>query len=385
MNYKRLGRSGLKVSALTLGTMMFGDRTDEREAGRIVAHAYENGINFIDTADVYASGASEKITGAAIGAQRARWILATKVGNVMQLEGHERPHSGGLSRRWIMQACEASLARLGTDWIDIYYLHIDDAKTPLAETVAAMGSLIQAGKIRYFGISNFRGWRIAELMHWCAELGVTPPVVCQPYYNLLNRMPEVEVLPACDRYGIGVASYSPIARGVLTGKYAPGGGAAPEGSRGARQDARMMETEFREESFAIAQKLKAHAAKTGRTPVQFALAWLWANRIVTSVIAGPRTLAQWRDYVDAGISVAAGVDAPWLFRDLALEQGVGTPMDFVAGAMPLRECIGGAQPVDGPAAPGRGERRPAGSIAPRAAPDRTMTRGPSAAIRRSAR
>ena len=132
-----------------------------------------------------------------------------------------------------------------------------------------------------------------------------PPVVCQPYYNLLNRMPEVEVLPACDHYGIGVASYSPVARGVLTGKYAPG--QVPDDSRAARKDRRLMQTEFRDESFAIAQTLKEHAERTGRTPVQFALAWLWANRIVTSVIAGPRTLAQWKDYVDA-------IGTPWTRR-----------------------------------------------------------------------
>ncbi len=134
-------------------------------------------------------------------------------------------------------------------------------------------------------------------MHWCDRLNVTRPIVCQPYYNLLNRMPEVEVLAACDHYGLGVATYSPVARGVLTGKYAPG--VVPEDSRAARNDRRFMQTEFREESFAIAQQLKAHAAKTGRTAVQFALAWLWANRIVTSVIAGPRTLPQWQDYVTA--------------------------------------------------------------------------------------
>ena len=137
-------------------------------------------------------------------------------------------------------------------------------------------------------MSNYRGWRIAEVVSECEAQGVPLPVVCQPYYNLLNRMPEVEILPACDHYGIGVAPYSPIARGVLTGKYRPG--VAPEDSRVARKDARMMETEFREESIAIAQKLKAHAEKTGRTLTQFALAWLWANQIVTSVIAGPRTL-----------------------------------------------------------------------------------------------
>jgi aryl-alcohol dehydrogenase-like predicted oxidoreductase len=316
MEYRRLGNSGLDVSAVCLGTMMFGDRTDATQANEIVADAFGNGINFIDTADVYANGASESITGAAIKAERPKWILATKVGNPMPGEGNGRPHTGGQSRRWIMQACDASLARLRTQWIDIYYLHIDDAKTPLAETVAAMGTLIDAGKIRYFGVSNFRGWRIAEVLRCCERLGVPPPVVCQPYYNLLNRMPEVEVLAACDYSGIGVASYSPVARGVLTAKYAPGH--VPEDSRAARNDRRLMQTEFREESFAIAQTLKAHAEATGRTPVQFALAWLWANRIVTSVIAGPRTLAQWRDYV-------AAIGTPWSAADEALVDSLVRP------------------------------------------------------------
>jgi len=135
------------------------------------------------------------------------------------------------------------------------------------------------------------------MMRVCERLGVPQPVVCQPYYNLLNRMPEVEVLPACEHYGVGVASYSPIARGVLTAKYASD--VVPEDSRAARKDRRMMQTEFREESFEIAKTLKEHAARTRRSPVQFALAWLWANRVVTSVIAGPRTFEQWQDYVSA--------------------------------------------------------------------------------------
>jgi aryl-alcohol dehydrogenase-like predicted oxidoreductase len=316
MDYRQLGASGLEVSPLCLGTMMFGDRTDAREANEIVAHAEGSGINFIDTADVYAGGASETIVGTAIAPRRSRWILATKVGNVMPGDENRRPHTGGLSRRWIIHACDASLARLRTDFIDVYYLHIDDAKTPLAETVAAMGALIAAGKIRYFGVSNFRGWRIAEIVHCCRDLGVPQPVVCQPYYNLLNRMPEVEVLAACDHHGIGVATYSPIARGVLTAKYAPG--VVPDDSRAARNDRRMMQTEFRAESFAIAQTLKEHAAKTGRTPVQFALAWLWANRIVTSVIAGPRTLAQWTDYV-------AALGAAWSADDETLVDSLVSP------------------------------------------------------------
>jgi aryl-alcohol dehydrogenase-like predicted oxidoreductase len=316
MEYRRLGRSGLDVSIVCLGTMMFGDRTNAREAGEIVAAAHDAGVNFIDTADVYSNGESETITGAAIAAKRHRWILATKVGNVMGGDANRKPFSGGSSRRWILAECDASLARLRTDFIDIYYLHIDDAQTPLDETVGAMSTLIEAGKIRYFGISNFRGWRIAELVRVCERQNVPPPVVCQPYYNLLNRMPEVEVLSACDHYGIGVASYSPIARGVLTGKYS--GGAVPDDSRAARKDRRIMQTEFRAESFAIADALKAHAAKTNRTPVQFALAWLWANRIVSSVIAGPRTMAQWQDYV-------AAIGTPWTAEDEALVDSLVHP------------------------------------------------------------
>ena len=316
MDYRRLGRSGLEVSALCLGTMMFGDRTNAREANEIVANAADAGVNFIDTADVYADGASETITGEAIASARSRWIVATKVGNVHSGDANRRPFTGGASRRWILDACDASLSRLRTDYIDIYYLHIDDAETPLDETVGAIGALIDSGRIRYFGVSNFRGWRIAEIVACCERQGVPPPVVCQPYYNLLNRMPEVEVLAACDHFGIGVATYSPIARGVLTGKYS--GGAKPNDSRAARNDRRMMQTEFRAESFAIADKLCKHAAASGRTPVQFALAWLWANRIVSSVIAGPRTLSQWRDYV-------AAIGTPWSADDEALVDSLVHP------------------------------------------------------------
>jgi len=316
MDYRRLGKSGIEVSTLCLGTMMFGDRTDTVTARRIVDDALERGVNFIDTADAYAKGASEKITGEAIRAQRHRFVLATKVGNRIE-DGAPASDYGGLSRRWIMRACDASLDRLGSDYIDIYYLHYDDTATPLAETVAALGDLMRAGKIRYFGVSNFRAWRIAEVMHWCERLNVPQPIVCQPYYNLLNRMPEVEILPACADYGIGVTSYSPLARGVLTGKYAPGG-AAPEGSRGARGDKRMKETEFREESFVIAQKLATHAQATGRTLAQFALAWLLANRIVSSIIAGPRTIEQWSDYV-------GGIGTTWTADDEALVDSLVRP------------------------------------------------------------
>ena len=294
MEFRRLGASGLEVSVICLGTMMFGDRTDAAIARQIVASAFDAGVNFIDTADVYAKGASETIVGESIASNRRRWILATKVGNIMT----QAPHDGGLSRRWIAQACEDSLKRLATDYIDIYYLHRDETDTPLEETIEAIGDLIRGGKIRYFGVSNYRGWRIAEVVGLCAELGVPRPVVCQPYYNAFNRTPEVEILPACDYYGLGVVPYSPLARGILTGKYAPGV-EPPAESRVGRKDRRMMETEFRAESIAMAQTIRAHAEKKGLTATQFALAWVLNNRIVSSVIAGPRTFDQWTDYLSA--------------------------------------------------------------------------------------
>ncbi len=291
MEYRYLGRSGLRVSPLCLGTMMFGDRTDMKEAERIVGSARDNGVNYIDTADQYAKGESERIVGKLLAGDRDKWVLATKVGNPMG----EGPNEAGLSRKWIMQACEASLKRLASDYIDIYYLHLDYPDIPLEEIVAAMGDLIRSGKIRYFGVSNFRAWRLCEILHLCRGMNIPKPVVCQPYYNALNRQPEVEILPACHFYGIGVTPYSPIARGVLTGKYKPGE-VPPSDSRAGRKDKRMMETEFREESLVIAQKFKAHAGKKGLTSGQLAFAWVLSNRIIDSVIGGPRSLEQWTEY-----------------------------------------------------------------------------------------
>jgi aryl-alcohol dehydrogenase (NADP+) len=294
MDQVPLGRSGLEVSPLCLGTMMFGGPTDERASQRIIAQARDAGLNFIDTADVYNDGRSEEIVGRAIKAERQHWVLATKLGNPMG----KGPNRKGLSRRRCVLAVDESLQRLGTDWIDIYYLHREDPATPLEETVRAMGDLMRHGKICWFGLSNFRAWRIAEVCNLCDGMGIARPVVLQPYYNLLNRMPEVELLPACAFYGLGVAPYSPIARGILSGKYAPGA-PPPEASRAARNDPRMMQTEWREESLLVAQKLKAHAEAKGVTLVQFALAWLLNNRLVTAPIVGPRTESQLRDYLGA--------------------------------------------------------------------------------------
>ncbi len=297
MKFRTLGKSPLQVSELCLGTMMFGDQTPVDEARRITAHAHANGVNFIDTADVYTLGASETMVGELIREHRHDWVLATKLGNRM---GGDKPNTSHYSRAWVLHACHASLQRLGTDHIDIYYLHRDYNGMNLEEPLRAIDQLLRDGKVRYWGISNFRGWRITEMVHLARQLGMPGPVVCQPYYNLLNRMPEVEILEACMHHVIGVVPYSPIARGVLSGKYKPAS-APPEGSRGARADTRMMQTEFREESFVVAQELRAWCEqhKPGTSLAHFATAWVLANRAISSVIAGPRTFDQWTDYFGA--------------------------------------------------------------------------------------
>jgi aryl-alcohol dehydrogenase (NADP+) len=284
----------LKISPICLGTMMFGGATDEPTSARIIDSARGAGINFIDTADAYSNGGAEHVVGRAIKAHRQHWVLATKLANVMG----DDPNRAGLSRRWVMQAADDSLRRLGTDHIDIYYLHKEDHATPLDETVRAMGDLIRHGKARYFGLSNFRAWRVAEICNLCDRLGIDRPVVSQPYYNAMNRMPEVEHFPACGYYGLGIVPYSPLARGVLTGKYLPD--APPDkDSRAGRNDTRIMQTEWRPESLKLAQQIKQHAEAKGITAGQFAVAWVLNSSFVSAVIAGPRTEAQWNDYLKA--------------------------------------------------------------------------------------
>src|SRR4030081_963927 len=243
MPYRHLRRSGLKISPICLGTMMFGGPTDEATSSRIVAKAREAGINFIDSADAYNGGQSEQVVGRAISNNRHNWVLATKLANQIG----DDPNRGGLSRRWVLQAAEESLKRLGTDYIDIYYLHKEDHATPLDETVRAMGDLIRQGKVRYFGVSNYRAWRVAEICNICDRLGIDRPLCSQPYYNAMNRMPEVERIPACGYYALGIVPYSPLARGVLTAKDRRTPPPAKH-SRAGRNDRRMMQTEWRPES-----------------------------------------------------------------------------------------------------------------------------------------
>ncbi len=302
MDYCSLGSNQLSVSKLCLGTMTFGAQTDHNESKRIVSSAKDHGVNFIDTADVYVQGESERIVGELIKSSRDWWVLATKAGQKLA----ELPNQGGLSRKWLTKSVDESLVRLDTDYIDIFYLHRDYEPTSLIEAVTTMGDMIRLGKIRHFGISNFRGWRIAEVLMLCKEFSVPPPIVCQPYYNAVNRMPEVDILPVCKRFGLGVVPFSPIARGVLTGKYHVGQEPS-EGTRAGRKDKRMMETEFRKESIKLAKDFVDYARKKGITPGQLAVAWVLANPIVNSVIGGPRTLEQWEDYYGA-LNVAIDAD-----------------------------------------------------------------------------
>lgn len=288
-----LSAKGPAVSRLCLGTMMFGDQTDEREAARILDAYFAAGGDFIDTADTYVDGESERMLGRLLGERRKSCFLATKVGNRLKSDAK----SGGISRRWIARAAENSLDRLQTDVIDLYYLHIDDEATPLEETIGALGELIAAGKVAHWGFSNFRAWKIAEMIRVADSLGVARPVAAQPYYHMLNRVVEMEYLPACMHFGIGAVAYSPLARGVLTGKYR--GGVVPEGSRAARKETRIMETEFRDETIAAANRAADHATATGRDPVGLAIQWVLANNAVPSVLIGPKTLAQLEAYMGA--------------------------------------------------------------------------------------
>src|SRR5687768_353366 len=294
MEYRNLGRSGVKVSPLCLGTLNFGGPTDEATAGRIIAQEREQGVNFSDSADGQQGGKEDELPGGAIANHRHGWVVATKLANQIG-EGANR---GGLSRKWVMQAADESLRRLGTDYIDVYYLHKQDHGTPLAETVRAIGDLQRQGKIRYFGVSNYKSWRVAEICNLCDRMGIDRPIVSQPYYHALYRVAEVEHLPACANYGLGVVSYSPLARGVLTGKYQPGAEPGPE-TRAGRADKRMLQTEFRPETLEAAQKFKAYAKKRGVAPNHLAVAWVLDNRLISGVVAGPRTETQWDDYVKA--------------------------------------------------------------------------------------
>ncbi len=290
MQYRKLGRTGVDVSPTCLGTMMFGGPTDESTSIQIIHKALDQGVNFIDTANMYNKGESEVITGKAIADRRSRVVLATKGRQAMG----DGPNERGASRLHLMQALDDSLKRLNTDYVDLYYVHTPDYETPIEETLRCLDDMVRSGRVRYIACSNFRAWRLSEALWTSRLLNLNRFACVQPLYNIVNRDIEVELMPLCKEHGIGVVSYSPLARGILTGKYKPGE-SFPAGTRAARSDKRMQQAELREASLEISQQITAHCREKGVSPSQFALAWCLANPILTSVIIGPRTMEQFDD------------------------------------------------------------------------------------------
>ncbi len=291
MEYRTLGRTGVKVSPLCLGAMMFGawGNPDHEDSIRIIHRALDAGINFIDTADVYAQGESEEIVGKALaGGRRDRVVLATK----FHFRMGDDPSQQGNSRRWIMQEVDNSLRRLGTDWIDLYQVHRPEADTEIDETLGALSDLVRAGKIRYFGSSTFPASQIVEAQ-WVAEQRGRERFVCeQPPYSLLARGVEAEVLPVCERYGMGVIPWSPLAGGWLSGKYRKSG-PTPASTRAERIPQRFdLSLPVNQRKFELADQLGQLADDAGLTLIHMALAFVIRHPAVTAAIIGPRTMEQ---------------------------------------------------------------------------------------------
>jgi len=289
----QFGVSGLQVSSISLGTMMFGSQADFTESKEIADYALSQGVFSWDTADMYGRGASEEICGKLMQGRRESIVLATKVYATMS----DLPNDRGLSAKHIINACDASLKRLGTDYIDIYYLHLPDRSVRIEESLRAMEDLCRSGRVRYVACSNYRAWEVAELIHCAKEHSWQPLIGVQPLYNIVNRDIEVELLPMTAKYGLGVATYSPLARGVLTGKYSDG--RVPNNSRLARKDKRFLQAEWRTESVEIAREIQSIAIEIGCTAGQLATAWVMRNRYVHSVIVGPKNLEQAKESIAA--------------------------------------------------------------------------------------
>ncbi len=280
MEMRRLGASGLKVSSVGLGCNNFGWVIDAAETQRVVDAAIDAGVTLFDTADCYCQGESETLLGQALGKRRQDVVVATKFGLMMDRLEHRK----GGSRRWIMQAVEASLRRLGTDYIDLYQYHRPDPDTPVEETLRALEDLVRQGKVRYLGCSNFSGWQIADADWTARAASLNCFVSAQNLYSLLARGVEDEVLPACERFGVGFLPYFPLASGLLSGKYRRGE-ALPEGARLAV--GRMpAPTPLNEQAFDRIEPLEAWARERGHTLLDLAFAWLLARPAVSSVIAG---------------------------------------------------------------------------------------------------
>ncbi len=299
MEYRNLGRTGVKVSELCLGCMMFGNQTPEPDAMKIIDRALDSGINFLDTANVYNEGKSEEAVGKGLkqNGQRQRVVLATKVHGTMDKSD---PNACGNSRRHLIQQCEASLRRLQTDYIDLYQIHRPSADTPMDETLRALDDLIHSGKVRYIGTSTYAAWQVVESLWISNELGLNRVVSEQPPYNLLDRRIERELVPMAQTYGLALLSWSPLAEGFLTGKYRQGQALPPE-ARLAKEES-WFTKHFTDQAFKVLEVVEHLAKEKSCPPSQLALAWCTQQTGMTSTIIGPRTMDQLEDNL-GGINV----------------------------------------------------------------------------------
>jgi len=301
MEHRRLGASGIEVSTLGLGTMMFGrwGNPDEQECRRMVDMAIDAGLTFFDTADIYDFGTSEEFLGRALAGRRDRVVLATKVGNAMS----EDPAERGLSRRWIVRSCEASLRRLGTDHLDLYQMHRPDPDTPIDESLQAFDELVRSGKVRAIGTSTFSTAQLAEARSASERRDWVVPCSEQPPYSILVRAVEKEVLPWCGEHDVGVVVWAPLNGGWLTGKYQSQ--VVEDDSRAAREPDHFdhRDAAIRAEKRALVDRLAAIADGAGLTLIQLALGFVLANPVVTSALIGPRT-------PDQLTSLLTGADVP---------------------------------------------------------------------------
>ena len=294
MDYRTLGKSGLKVSAVGLGCNNFGGKCDQAATDAVVNAAVEKGITLFDTADIYSAGKSEEMLGKALGNRRKDVVIATKFGGPMGQGEYAR----GASRRYMRNAVEASLKRLGTDYIDLYQIHFPDVQTPFEETVSTFDDLVREGKIRYAGCSNYSGWQLVESLWLAKTKGQTQFISAQNYYNMLERNIERDLIPAAEANGIGVLPYFPLASGLLTGKYRRG--VTPGNDMRLGGDNPFFRGTLSDANFDKVEKLEKFAAERGKQMLDLAFGWLLAQKSVSSVIAGATKPEQIEANVKAG-------------------------------------------------------------------------------------
>ena len=308
IEYRQLGRTGMQVSALCLGCMMFGGKTGPEESYAIIDRSIEAGINFLDTANVYSRGRSEEVTGEALkrNGKRQQIVLATKVHGTMD---DNDPNAQGNSRRHIIEQCDASLRRLQTDYIDLYQIHRPRPEIAIDETWRALDDLIRAGKVRYIGTSTFAAWQLVESLWASKELGLNRFVCEQPPYNLLDRRIERELLPMAQTFGVGIIPWSPIAGGLLSGKYNRNDPSPTDARYSDTAGNPIMERRVKDKDriFDVVEQLQPIAERKGCTLAQLALAWCAQQPGVTSAIIGPRTMEQLEDNLGA-LSVTLSAD-----------------------------------------------------------------------------